>query len=133
VEYLEDEPPPRARPCTTAEGKISYPEQTLTAEELETGVEVQDLSEVIATGLRKTTVVMEEPKSTPSEDEKELADPMDVETEETYIKAFDLDSSHSDAAMREAGDDWSQMDKRRSRRALTNRSSWRKRRGSMWR
>ena len=79
-------------------------------------MKVQGLSEVIATGLRKTTVVMEEPKSTaPSEEEEELADPMDVETEETYIKAFDLDSSHSDAAMREAGDDWSQMDKEKQK------------------
>jgi hypothetical protein len=111
VGYLGDEPPRRARPDTTTEGKISHPEQALTAEELETGVKVQGLSEVIATGLRKTTVVVEEPKSTKSEDEEELADPMDVETEGTYIKAFDLDSTHSDAAMREAGDDWNQMDK----------------------
>jgi hypothetical protein len=79
-------------------------------------VKVQGLSGVIATGLRKTTVVMEEPKSTaPSEEEEELADPMDVETEETYIKAFDLDSSHSDAAMREAGYDWSQTDKEKQK------------------
>ena len=40
---------------------------------------------------------------------------MDLETEETHIKAFDLDSSHSDAAMREAGDDWSQMDKEKQK------------------
>jgi hypothetical protein len=58
---------------------------------------------------------MEEPKSAPSEGEEELSDPMDLETEETYIKAFDLDSSHSDAAMREAGDDWSQMDKEKQK------------------
>jgi hypothetical protein len=53
---------------TTVEGKISYPERMLTVEELVTGVKVQDLSEVIATGLRKTTAVMEEPKSAPSEE-----------------------------------------------------------------
>jgi hypothetical protein len=58
---------------------------------------------------------MEEPKSAPSEEEEELSDPMDLETEEAYIKAFDLDSSHSDAAMREAGDDWSQMDKEKQK------------------
>jgi hypothetical protein len=51
---------------------------------------------------------MEDPKSAPSEEEEEeLSDPMDLETEETYVKAFDLGSSHNDAAMREAGDDWS--------------------------
>ena len=128
---MEDEPPPRGRPDTTVEGKMIYPEQTLTEEELDTGVKAQDLSEVLATGLRKATVVMEDPKSAPSEEEEELSDPMDLETEGTYIKAFDLGSSHSDAAMREAGDDWSQMDKEKQRRASTNRSSWRKRRGSM--
>jgi hypothetical protein len=78
-------------------------------------VKVQDLSEVIATSLRKTAVVIEEPKSVPSEEEEELSDPMDLETEEMYIRAFDLDSSHSDAAMREAGDDWSQMDKEKQK------------------
>jgi hypothetical protein len=44
VEYLEDEPPPRARPGTTVEDKMSYPEQTLTEEELATGVKGQGLS-----------------------------------------------------------------------------------------
>jgi hypothetical protein len=39
-------------------------------------------------------VVVEEPKSAPSEEEEELSDPMDLETEGTYIKAFDLGSSH---------------------------------------
>jgi hypothetical protein len=97
------------------EGKISYPEQTLAVEELVTGVKVQGLSEVIATGLRKTTVVMEEPKSAPSEEDEKLSDPMDLETEETHIKAFDLDSSHSDAAMREGGDDWSHMDQEKEK------------------
>jgi hypothetical protein len=116
VDFLEDGPPPRGRPDTTVEGKISYPpEQKLTEEELETGVKAQDLPEVLATGLRKATVVMEDPKSVPSEEEEELSDPMELETEETYIKAFDLDSSHNDAAMREAGDDWSQMDTERQK------------------
>ena len=86
VGYLGDEPPRRARPDTTTEGKISHPEQALTAEELETGVKVQGLSEVIATGrLRKTTVVMEEPKSAPSEKEEELSGPMDLETQRKRI------------------------------------------------
>ena len=34
---------------TTVEGKMIYPEQTLTEEELDTGVKAQDLSEVLAT------------------------------------------------------------------------------------
>jgi hypothetical protein len=101
VEYLEDEPPHRARPDTTVEGKISHPEQALTEEELETGVKAQGLSEVISTGLRKTAVVMEDTKSTPSEEEEEMSDPVDLETEETHIKVFGLDSSHNDAVMRE--------------------------------
>jgi hypothetical protein len=49
VDYLEDEPPPRGRPDTTVKGKMIYPEQTLTEEELDTGVKAQDLSEVLAT------------------------------------------------------------------------------------
>jgi hypothetical protein len=121
VEYLEDEPPPRTRPGTTVEGRINHPEQTLAVEELTTGVKVQGLSEVIAAGLRKTTVtatvVMEEPKCAPSEEEEELSDPVSGSGNRgsTYIRAFDLDSSHSDAAMREAGDDWSQMDKEKQK------------------
>jgi hypothetical protein len=53
VDYLEDEPPPKGRPDTNHGGGQDklYPEQTLTGEELETGVKVQDLSEVLATGL----------------------------------------------------------------------------------
>jgi hypothetical protein len=34
----EDEPPPRALPGPTADGKKAYPEQTMTADEMETGV-----------------------------------------------------------------------------------------------
>jgi hypothetical protein len=39
----------------------SYPEQKLTAEELETGAKGQGLSEAIAKGIRKAKVVVEEP------------------------------------------------------------------------
>jgi hypothetical protein len=111
AEYVEDDPPPRALPGTTADGKKSYPEQKLTAQELETGVKGQDLPEAIAKGIRKAKAVVEEPTGTTNnEEEAVLADPMVVETEETYLQAFDLDSAHLDAAMREAGDDWLQMD-----------------------
>jgi hypothetical protein len=64
AEYVEDEPPPRARPGTTAGGKKSYPEQKLAAEELESGVKVSGLSETIGEGIRKAKVVMEEPTGT---------------------------------------------------------------------
>jgi hypothetical protein len=134
AEYVEGDPPPRARPGTTAGGKKSYPEQKLTAEEFESGVKVSDLPETIGKGIRKAKVVMEEPTSTANtEEEGALADPMVLEAEETYLQAFDLDSSHGDSAMREAGDDWLTGSKwtRRSRRALTKRSTWNKRRGSM--
>jgi hypothetical protein len=40
---------------------------------------------------------------------------MVLETEETYLQALDLDSSHGDAAMREAGDDWLQMDAKKQK------------------
>jgi hypothetical protein len=108
---VEDDPPPRALPGSTADGKQAYPEQTLTADEMETGVKEQDLSETIAKGIRKTKVVVEEPKDTSNTDEElELADPMVLQTEETYLEAFDLDNTHSDAAMRGAPDDWLQLD-----------------------
>jgi hypothetical protein len=78
---------------------------------LESGVKVPDLPETIGEGIRKTNVVMEVPTSTANTEEEEaLADPVVLETEETYLQAFDLDSSHGDAAMREAGDDWLQTD-----------------------
>jgi hypothetical protein len=63
AEYVEDEPPPRARLGTTAQTArqyTRYPEQTLTAEETESGVKVPDLSETIGEGIRKTKVVMED-------------------------------------------------------------------------
>ena len=102
AEYVEDEPPPRARPGTTAGGKKIYPEQILASvKELETGVKGQNLPEMIAKGIRKTTVVVAEPTSTANtEEEAALEDPMAVETEEAYLEAFDLDSSHSEEKAR---------------------------------
>ena len=45
AEYVDDEPPPRAKPGTTEDGKQEYPEQVLTPEEMKSGVKAQDISE----------------------------------------------------------------------------------------
>ena len=43
------------------------------------------------------------------EEGDELSDPMKAESEETYLQEFDKDTSQKDTAMKEAGDDWLQM------------------------
>jgi hypothetical protein len=54
-------------------------------------------------------VAVEETKSPEEPAEAELADPMVVESEETYLQDFDTDDSHQDTAMKGAEDDWLQM------------------------
>jgi hypothetical protein len=93
--YVEDEPPPRAKPGTTEDGNLEYPEQTLTAEEMESGVKVQDISEGLEDSIRKARVVVEETKAPEVTEEEELADPMVVGSEETYLKEFDADVARS--------------------------------------
>ena len=56
AEYVDDEPPPRAKPGTTEDGKLEYPEQVLTPDEMETGVKAQDISEGIVDSIRKAKV-----------------------------------------------------------------------------
>jgi hypothetical protein len=109
VEFVEDEPQPRAKPGTTKDGKQVYSEQTLTTEEMESGIRVLDLSEGLGEGIRRARVVVEEKKSPEEPEEEELEDPVVVEAEETYLQEFDTDNSHQDTAMKEAGGDWIQM------------------------
>ena len=54
-------------------------------------------------------MVVEETKAPEVTEEEELADPVVVESEETYLKEFDTDGSLQDTAMKEAGDDWIRM------------------------
>jgi hypothetical protein len=54
-------------------------------------------------------VVVEETKAPEVTEEEELADPVVVESEETYLKEFDANGSLKDTAMKEAGDDWIRM------------------------
>jgi hypothetical protein len=105
AEYVDDEPPPRAKPGTTVE----YPEQVLALDEMETGVKVQDISEGLEDRIRKARVVVEGPQATEEKEEEELQDPMQVESEKTYLKEFDTDGSLENTAMKEAGDDWIRM------------------------
>ena len=83
------------KPGTTEDGGLEYPEQALTAEEIESGVKVQDISEGLEDSIRKARVVVEETKAPEVTEEEELADPMVVESEETYLKEFDADGSLS--------------------------------------
>jgi hypothetical protein len=54
LEFVEDEPPPRAKPGTTEVGKMLYPlEQTLTTDEMESGVRVLDLPAGLGEGIRR--------------------------------------------------------------------------------
>jgi hypothetical protein len=74
---------------------VVYPEQKLTTNEMETGIRELDLSASILKGIRKATVLVEEPKgSADEESEEELSDPMEVQSEETYLQEFDLDKQH---------------------------------------
>jgi hypothetical protein len=52
VEYVDDEPPLRAKPGTT----VKYPEQILTLDEMEAGVKVQDISEGLEDNICKAKV-----------------------------------------------------------------------------
>jgi hypothetical protein len=51
---------------------------------------------------------------------------MVLETEETYLEAFDLDKTHSDAAMREAPDDWLQLDAEKQKNHDKTKYTWRR-------
>jgi hypothetical protein len=82
---------------------------------MESGVKSQDISEGLEDSIRKARVVVEEPQAT-EEKEEELADPMQVESEETYLKEFDTDGSLKDTAMTEAGDDWIRMTAEKKKR-----------------
>ena len=62
AEYVDDEPPPRAKPGTTEDGKLEYPEQALTPEEMKSGVKAQDISEGLVESIRKARVMVEEPR-----------------------------------------------------------------------
>ena len=101
---------PRRRRVPPEEGgPLEYPEQTLAAEEMESGVKVQDISEGLEDSIRKARVVVEETKAPEEKAEEELEDPMVVESEETYLKEFDTDGLVKDIAMKEAGGDWIRM------------------------
>jgi hypothetical protein len=81
---------------------------------MESGVKVQDISEGLVDSIRKARVVVEEPRG--DNEEEELEDPMEVESEETYLKEFDTDGSLEDTAMKEAGDDWVRMTAEKKKR-----------------
>jgi hypothetical protein len=66
------------------DGNLEYPEQVLTPGEMETGVKVQSISEGLVDSIRKAGVMVEEPQE--ENEEEELMDPMEVESEETYLK-----------------------------------------------
>jgi hypothetical protein len=53
AEYVDDEPPPRAKPGSTGDGSLEYLEQVLTPDEMETGVKAQDISEGLVESIRK--------------------------------------------------------------------------------
>ena len=53
AEFMEDEPPPRAKPGTTKDGKLTYPEEKLSMNKMKTGMREADLSESISEGIRK--------------------------------------------------------------------------------
>jgi hypothetical protein len=77
AEYVGGEPPPRAKEVSKEDGALEYPEQTLAAEEMESGVKVQDISKGLEDSIRKARVAVEETKA-PEEKEKEeeeLEDP----------------------------------------------------------
>jgi hypothetical protein len=117
AEYVGGEPPPRAKPDTTVDGNLEYPEQVLTPDEMESGVKVQDISEGLEDSIRKARVVVEEPQTTEEKEEEELEDPMQVGSEETYLKEFETDgSSLENTAMKEAGDDWIRMTAEKKKR-----------------
>jgi hypothetical protein len=71
---------------------------------MQSGVKAQDISEGLVESIRKAQVRAQEPQE--DGEEEELADPMEVETEESYLKEFDTDGSLKDTAMKEAGGDW---------------------------
>jgi hypothetical protein len=85
AEYVGDEPPPRAKPGTTVDGNLEYPEQVLTPDEMEAGVKAQDISEGLADSIRKARVVVEQESAQEEKVEEELTDPMEVGSEETYL------------------------------------------------
>ena len=58
--------------------------------------------------------MVEEPRE--DNEEEELADPMEVESEESYLKEFDKDGSLNDTAMKDAGDDWARMTAEKKKR-----------------
>ena len=64
--------------------------------------------------IRKAGVVVENPRE--ENVEEELAEPMEVESEESYLQEFDAEGSHKDIAMKEAGDDWARMTAEKKKR-----------------
>ena len=51
---------------------------------------------------------------------------MVLETEEAYLEVFDQDKTHSDAAMREASDDWLQLDAEKQKNHDKTKYTWRR-------
>jgi hypothetical protein len=78
AEYVDDEPPPRAKPGTAEDGTLVYPEQVLTLEEMHLDVKPHDISEGLADSIRKARVMVEEPRE--ETEEEALEDPMQVES-----------------------------------------------------
>ena len=74
---------------------------------MKSGVKAQDISEGLVDSIRKARVVVEEPRE--EAEEEDLADPMEVESEESHLEEFDTDGWLKDTAMKEAGDDWVRM------------------------
>jgi hypothetical protein len=66
--------------------------------------------------------MVEEPKE--DNEEEDLADPMEVEPEESYLKEFDTDGSLKDTAMKEAGDDWVRMTAEKKKRYDKTQFMW---------